>query len=264
MGFRIGRAPDRPARLGRRKVADWLAATSAARCCVLQAGPGSGKTFALALLAEEYGGDGVWLTGESGAGPPLTEWLGLASGADPAEIAAALARAAAARGAPCIVWDAADRLLADKAAMALLRHWIELGDAAAGRTLVATRLPLPFPTARLVVEGRVARLGPGDLWLSPEEVADWLDRLPRHPALESEAAGWPLGVAALRRAAGEPDAGALLRALAAEEWLGPLPADLAARAAALAPLPAVSTAAAARILADGDPDVTLAALADWG
>lgn len=178
------------------------------RVTVLTAGAGFGKSSLLAQALDENAlaprGEDRWL----GCGPAdadaraLAEGLaagldvelpqGEAGGAEPAELAAAIAAGVWARSPRrvCLVIDDAHEIPGRSSAARLLR---ELVDALPtnGHLVLAGRHEPPVPLARLDAQGRVSRIGESDLAFTDQELTAFaalrgvpLDRL-------KGLAGWP-------------------------------------------------------------------------
>jgi DNA-binding SARP family transcriptional activator/ATP/maltotriose-dependent transcriptional regulator MalT len=222
----------------RLRVADWATAP-APDAYVLTAGPGAGKTCAAAAIAHHLGLPAVW------ANPTPARWP-IAAGSDPVATLAAWVATHHPAGA-VVVFDAVEA----GADMAFLQRWLATPMPGV-TTVVASREALPFSLARATAFGRVRRLGPETLFLTPEEAEAW-------GSATAPAHGWPLGAAAL--AAGAP--AAMLADLAGDEWLALLPPTLASGAGRLALVESPTPEDVAALWPDAPPDA-LERLGDWG
>lgn len=224
------------------------------RAWILVGGAGAGKTCAARLMAERLGGPLIWL--DRPTPKSLGTLLGMPEDSSDEAVGSALCTALGDRypGGATFVLDAAEQLSGPCLA-AIVR-------APSPLAVIVTRRPdVPRGLARLVAEGSVRLLYPSDLYLRPEERAEWVGG---DPTPAAELGGWPLGTQVLATHGPKPGRMALLMELVQTELLDPLPVELRTQAIRYAPLPTLTPEAFAKLGATGDSRALVDAWQRWG
>lgn len=191
--------------------------------------PGYGKTTLLAQWAERQGARVAWVSCDNTDDDPAALWSDVTKAIDAVSpldatasrllaangggigIVPALVAAIAPAGPPMtIVLDHLEHVSSTASHAALTEFAIRVPDG--WRLAMASREPLPIPTARLRAQGRIMELGPVDLAMSETEAGQLLAgagvEAPamRTAELLARTEGWPVGLylAALAMRTGRP------------------------------------------------------------
>ena len=191
--------------------------------------PGYGKTTLLAQWAERRAPHVAWVSCERADNDPAALWHAVATAINAAApVGPAPARVLAARGGGIdvvpafvaaigavgtpmtIVLDHVEHITGKESHAALAEFCLRVLPG--WQLAMASREPLPLPTARLRAEGRILELGPTDLAMSADEAAALLTGAGVPPDAETTKAlvrtteGWPVGLylAALATRTGTP------------------------------------------------------------
>ncbi|MBU6427835.1 MAG: tetratricopeptide repeat protein [Cyanobacteria bacterium REEB65] len=266
MGFVIRQ--NRPRLRSRLGLAKWRDRPGAA-VWLLVCGPGSGKTCAAWLLAEDLCQQQLVFEADP-TRDDLAPLLGAQADTSGPDLARRFNEYLAREYVEgvAIVFDAVERALADPRFAGFLEAWL-VNSSAPWLTLVTSRLPLPFGLARRAAAGEIALLGRRDLWLSDEEARNWTADQALDAALLKQLMGWPLGVNALLNLGGSGttkdfQSEHLLQELATQELLSPLPRDLNRVANRLGAMPIFDPSSLGAFWTDSDWQAVCLQLAEWG